>query len=87
MFADALSFCMRQNGVTETKNYSDDYFTCGEVNSDECSNNLNIIQEKCKEIEFSVQNSKVVGPSPVLEYMGIEVDTNACQLGISEERL
>ena len=87
MFADALSFCMTQNGVTETKNYLDDYFTCGKVDSDECSNNLNLMQETCKEIGFSVQASKVVGPSSVLEYIGIVIDTNACQLRISEERL
>ena len=41
----------------------------------------------CKEIGFSVQPKKVEGPTKIIEYLGIVIDSEVMELRISETRL
>ena len=45
------------------------------------------MKQTCKDIRFSLQPTKVIGPTNVLEYLGIEVDSDKMELKISNERL
>ena len=86
-FAEALNYMMSKNGTTDVDNYLDDYFTCGAVGTNQCSDNLKIMLNTCKECNFSVNPSKVVEPTPVLEFLGIVIDSLSMMLCISETRL
>jgi hypothetical protein len=86
LFADALRYAMKVKGVSEVDNYMDDYFTCGPAGTNVCAQNMTIMQQTCDATGFAVQPSKVVGPSPILEYIGIIIDSTLMQLRISNER-
>ena len=87
LFADALEYSMKKQGCSIVTHYLDDFFTCGPRNSSICGTNLNIMKQTCKDIGFSLQPTKVIGPTSVLEYLGIVVDSDKMELKISNERL
>ena len=87
MFASALKFIMSQNDVTDIVHYLGDYFTCGPAQIDVCKSNLDTMLKTCKEIGFSVQPKKVEGPTKIIEYLGIVIDSEVMELRISETRL
>ena len=64
-----------------------DYFTCGSPNTMECAANLTIMSYTCNYLGFGIQRNKFVYPTTVMEYIGIEIDTIAMQLRITQERL
>ena len=86
-FADALRYMMEINGVSDVDNYVDDFFTCGAPGTNQCEDNLNNMLDTCSGAKFAVGPSKVVRPTPVLEFLGIVIDSINMILCISEPRL
>ena len=86
-FADALQFIMQRNGVTDCCHFLDDYLTAGPPNSDVCKQNLNTMVRCCEQTGFSVQRTKLVEPTTVIEFLGIIVDTVKQEVRISAERM
>ena len=86
-YADGLEYVMKRNGVSICEHYLDDYFTCDSPNTMECAANLAIMSYTCKYLGFGIQRNKFVYPTTVMEYIGIEIDTIAMQLRITQERL
>lgn len=87
LFAQGLKYAMQKEGATLIEHYLDDYFTCAPAGSNTCAENLEIMKHTCRTMGFSVQPKKVVGPTSVLEYIGITIDSNLMQMRISDERL
>ena len=85
--AQTLEYMMMQNGAsTDTTHYMDDSISV--VGSKISGHkNLQIIVRTSGEAGFDVQHLKTEGPSRVMEYTGIVVDTILKQLRISQERL
>lgn len=86
-FADALRYMMEQNGVSDVDNYVDDFFTCGPPGTNQCEDNLNVMLDTCDGAKFSVAPRKIVWPAPVMEFLGIVIDSINMILCISESRL
>ena len=86
-YATGLEFIMRQNGVSCVEHYLNDFFTCGDALSTECAANLQQMLLTCADLGFSVQATKVQGPTTELEFLGIVVDSVKMELCISKERL
>ena len=86
-FADCLRYMMENNGVSDVDNYVDDFFTCGPPGTNQCDDNLNTMLGTCKEAGFSVSPRKVVWSTPVLEFLGIVIDSINMILCISQPRL
>ena len=86
-YADGLEYIMKQNGVSNVEHYLDDYFSCGHPTSMECEANLAIMTYTCKCLGFSVQPRKLVYATTVMEYLGIEINTDIMELRISDVRL
>ena len=85
--AQATEWIMIDKGVSVVYHYLDDYITLGPPQNSACQNNLDIMLQTCAEVGFAVNPRKVKGPSTVLEFLGIVIDTNRMELRISEERL
>ena len=68
IYATGLEFIMRQNGVSCVEHYLDDFFTCGDALSTECVVNLQQMLLTCADLGFSVQPTKVQGPTTELEF-------------------
>ena len=85
--ADALEWCLRQEGVTHIDHYLDDYITMGAPGTDECQLNLSNILEKCKVLGVPIAPEKLVGPSSCLTFLGIEIDTDEGVMRLPAEKL
>ena len=86
-FADATQWIMLNKGASFVEHYLDDFITVGPPDSSVCQGNLDLMLRTCAEVGFAVNPSKVKGPSSVLEFLGIIIDTDMMELRISEERL
>ena len=86
-FADGAQYVMQYAGVSYVDHYLDDYITAGKAGSNECANNLQVMCDVCEDLGFSLNPSKVVPPTTVLEFLGIILDTDRMEMRISEERL
>jgi hypothetical protein len=86
-YADALRYIMINRGASQdTLHYLDDFWSvCG--NESDASSNLNIMSSTIKESGMEIQESKTVGPTRIIEYLGIIIDTISWQVKISDERL
>lgn len=86
-FASAAKSVMHANGASYADHYLDDYVTMGKAGTTECATNLRIMMDTCHDLGFSLNPAKISEPSPVMEYLGIVLDTNLMQARISQERL
>ena len=66
--------------------YLDDFFTAGAPASQECSNNLSAMLSLCQRINAPVKPSKVEGPTTLLTFLGILIDTSTMTASITDER-
>ena len=83
----ALCYICVQNGAPSTTiQYLDDFLICGE-SYEECERGLRVVVDCAKKCGFQVKQKKTVGPSRVLEFLGLIIDTVRREIRISSERL
>ena len=74
--AEAWHWMLRyRHGIRYLLHYLDDYLTAGAPNSGECHNNLSSVRSSASSLGIPLALDKVVGPSTVLSFLGIELDT------------
>ena len=64
--------------------YLDDILIMGLPSSTHCKH---ATLQLCKELEMQVAAEKTKGPSIILTFLGIEIDTHRCQLCLPQEKL
>ena len=84
--ADVLEWIMLQQGVTYCLHYLDDFLTIG-LDAAECEANLQTMLRLCAELGFPVQIVKVEGPSIILIFLGIELDSEKMEMRLPREKL
>ena len=85
--ADALEWCIAKQGVEWIYHYLDDFITLGPPQSDVCMRNLQLIVKECRELGVPLAPEKQEGPSPVITFLGIQIDTQLGILRLPEEKL
>jgi len=85
--ADALEWVVRHNGVREIYHYLDDFLVIGTPGSDECTRSLDSLLTWTEWLGFPVAEEKVEGPSSVITFLGIEIDSEAMILRLPEDKL
>ena len=85
--ADALAWIMSTNGVTRQLHYLDDFLILGPPNSNECAASLQSALEVCRRLGVPVASHKTEGPATRLTFLGIQIDTEAMQLSLAQEKL
>ena len=75
--ADALQWVMEARGVAWLGHYIDDFITVGVPQADECRANLGIMKAVCMEAGMPTEQEKEEGPTTVLTFLGIELDSEA----------
>ena len=87
MFARGLLYIMQKNGVSkDSLNYLDDYLLVCDTR-EKCQLDLEIMVEVANKCGFKIQPEKTAGPSRVIEFLGIILDTKSRELRISEVRM
>ena len=85
--AHALRYLYVKEGAAESTLYYLDDIVTVQGSKEDCERSLNVILRVVQEAGFEVQMKKTVGPSRVLEYLGIVIDTCKKELRISREKL
>ena len=85
--ADAVQFIMEKWGVGWVAHYIDDFITVGSPESTECTENVRLMHSICDQLGLPIELSKDVGPSSILTFLGIELDSNRLELRLPREKL
>ena len=85
--ADALQWIMQRKGVSYVDHYIDDFITAGRKQSEECSNNFTIMHEICEATGTPVEAAKSESPTPVIGFLGIELDSEDMESRLPAEKL
>ena len=85
--ADALQWIMMQRGISFMEHYIDDFITVGRPNSDECKRNTAIMHAICRETGTPVEEGKSEGPTTVITFLGIEIDSVCMELRLPADKL
>ena len=67
--------------------YLDDFITCGLPHSDECGLNLQLLLAICRMLAIPIAEEKLEGPTTLLVFLGIFIDTIKGELRLPMEKL
>jgi len=85
--ADALEWCVATEGVQDIYHYLDDFATIGPPDSKLCSWNLHTLQAVCSDLGVLLAAEKQAGPSTIIEFLGIIINTIQQELRLLDEKL
>ena len=85
--ADALEWVLEQNGVSVVIHYLDDFLVMGPCGSDQCKRSLEIMIRVCKLLGLPLKWQKMEGPTSILVFLGILLDTNRLEMRLPEDKL
>lgn len=85
--ADGLEWCVSEEGVQHMFHYLDDFIVIGAAKSLECYENLSSLKRICIEIGVLLAEEKQDGPTSVITFLGIIIDTNRRELRLPAEKL
>ena len=87
-FAEAWLWILHhRHGIRYLLHYLDDYLTAGAPNSQECHANLGSIRSSASSLGIPLALEKIEGPSTVLSFLGIELDTRLFVARLPPEKL
>ena len=85
--ADALEWIVEQEGVCSIMHYLDDFLLVGTPDGQDCAMSLDTFLTTCDRLGVPIAWDKLVRPTTVLPFLGIEIDTQAMQLRLPEAKL
>ena len=85
--ADALEWVLSKEGVTDLLHYLDDFLFLGSPASQECSNNLQTTKSSCSTLGLPLKHEKVEGPTTMLVFLGILLDTVAMEMRLPDGKV
>ena len=85
--ADALEWVFQHHGVSRCTHNINEFLTMGKPNSMECRTNLEVILETCERLGGPLKADKLKGPSTILSFLCITLDTVRMEIQLPEEKL
>ena len=85
--ADALEWVLLNQGVSPILHYLDDFLTMGQADSPQCQNNLERIKRICEFLGLPLKMEKLEGPTVVLIFLGIILDTLKLEIRLPDDKL
>ena len=87
VLADLLEWILLHLGVSVLLHYLDDYLTMGPPNTQICHRSLRLLIEVCTLLGIPLALEKVAGPSTIIEFLGILLDTMRMEARLPVEKL
>ena len=84
--ADAIEWIVRQRGVNLITHYIDNFIILGKAKSNECAG-LSTVHEVCEDVGAPIAWDKGEGPATCMSILGIEVDSEAQELRLPQDKL
>ena len=85
--SDALEWVLNRRQVNHVVKYIDDFLIVGPPRSDQCARDLVTTIETCAELGLPLSLEKREGPTTVIEFLGIELDTQLMEIRLPEKKL
>ena len=87
-FADILQWILQNWALIEfLLHYLNDFFLTGSPESDICQNNLSKAEMLCAELGVPLAEEKTVGPSTVITFLGIELESIKFETRLPQDKL
>ena len=74
-------------GVSHTLHYLDDFLFLAKAEGEECQKALNMAQKLFADLGVPIAPKKVKGPLPVLDFLGIILDSLKLELRLPQDKL
>ena len=87
ILADFLAWILQHQEVSPIFHYLDDYLIISPPASNTCLQHLNHFKQACHTLGVPLALEKVEGPSTVLSFLGILLDTHLMEARLPEEKL
>ena len=87
VLADLLSWILEQQGVTPLLHYLDDFLLIAPPQSSSCQHNLCVVKQVCSQLGIPLALEKVEGPTNLLTFLGITLDTKQMEARLPNEKL
>ena len=85
--ADAMEWCVHKAGVKYIYHYLDDFAVLGSPDSEECHRHLLCLQSVAADLGVPLAPDKQDGPTTVIVFLGIIIDTTCQELRLPEDKL
>ena len=85
--ADALEWIFAHSGIYPTHHYLDDFIFFGRPGTKQCADALTTAITLCNKLGVPLALDKLLGPSTVLPFLGIELDTDTMELRLPADKL
>jgi hypothetical protein len=87
-FSTFIEWVVRNETISDNiDHYLDDFLFAGEGNTDVCNRLMNIFSLVCDRLNVPIANKKTVGPTTVLEYLGLTIDTVNMLVKIPDDKI
>ena len=84
---DALEWVATKEGAVWLRHYVDDFVAVGRKGTEECRRAMDVFKETCQRLGMPLDESKEEGPSEVLTFLGLEIDTVRMEVRLPQEKL
>ena len=84
---DLLQWVMERRGVSWLGHYIDDFVMLGDPGAVDCRDHLQIMKAVCEESGMPTQPEKEEGPTTVLSFLGMELDSDQMVIRLPEGKL
>ena len=77
----------QRSGLAHVDHYLDDFIFAGAKNTKDCEKLMSCFSNVCAELGVPIAPEKTIGPSTVLTFLGIEIDTTNGLVRIPAEKI
>lgn len=87
-FATFLHWAVEKaSGTSMLDHYLDDFFFVGQEGTENCLNLMNNFQNLCRDLGVPIAENKTTGPTTVIEFLGLLIDTVLMMVRIPYDKL
>jgi len=84
---DAIQWIATERGAVWLRHYVDDFVSVRTKGSGECAQSMRVFKETCSKLGMPLDKKKEEGPSEVITFLGIEIDTINMELRLPQDKL
>ena len=84
---DAIEWIATKRGAVWLRHYIDDFVAVGQSGTDQCERTMAVFKETCLRLGMPLDENKEEGPSEVLTFLGIEIDSVRMEVRLPQEKL
>jgi hypothetical protein len=77
----------KESNSEHLDHYLDDFFFAGKANSNDCQSLMTTFINICKNLQVPIADEKTEGPTCVMEYLGLTIDTREMTVKIPDKKM